>query len=99
MTDKSYTHNAAFRRVAGALRLTKRDIVEIVALGGETISASLADGWKRDPDTFRKPDAGSHNPGNRERRGKPITDDQWEAFWYGLDDWLHENSGNAQQNN
>lgn len=91
--DGRYRHNAAFRRIAHALLLTRHDIRDITALGGEQISASQADGWKRNPETRRKPDEGSDNPQNLERRGKPITDSQWRAFWCGLDEWLHKNSG------
>lgn len=94
MSERSQ-HNAALRRIASALRLDRKQIREIVSLGGIEISASQADGWRRGAGTYRKPDAGSNNPNELERRDKPISDDEWYAFWDGLDIWLHRTSGDG----
>lgn len=86
-------HNPVIRRVCGAFQLGRRDVVDICRLGGLEISGSRADGWRRGAGTYRKPDAGSHDPGNLERRDKPVGDDEFAAFWRGLALWLHDSSG------
>lgn len=84
-----YRHNAAFRWARSAFRLDKNDVVEVCRMGGLTISKSKADGWGRNPET-RRPGKGMPGSKQGERRGKPITDDEWNAFWNGLGIWLHE---------
>lgn len=86
---RSYKHNGALKRVAAALMLDRKTIRDICALGGIQVSASQADGWRRGAKTYRKPDPGSRNPGELERRDKPMTAEQWRGFWDGLDIWLH----------
>lgn len=40
-------HTLWFQRVRLALELSRHDVVEIVRLGGLTVSSSRADGWAR----------------------------------------------------
>jgi len=84
--EKNYTHNNTLKRLAGALLLDRKQIRDICALGGVTVSASLADGWRRGNNTYRSRDPGSRHPGELERRDKPMTDQQWSGFWRGLED-------------
>jgi len=88
--EKNHTHNDALKRISSAMLLDRKQIRDICALGGVTISASLADGWRRGSNTYRKRDEGSRHPDELERRDKPISDQQWRGFWRGLSIWLHQ---------
>lgn len=71
-------YNTYLKRIAIAFRLDRRDVAEIMALGGETVSNSQADAWLR----------GRHSAGDRVSLAqRAMTRAQFDAFTRGLAEW------------
>ena len=79
-------HNNPLKRIAGALLLDRKQIRDICALGGISISANKADCWRRSLNAQRE----RQQSGETERRDKIMSDSEWIGFWRGLDIWLHQ---------
>ena len=74
MMDRRFTN--WFKRIRTAMRLTRRDVVAIMARGGIEISASRADGWMRHEDDDRR---------------NVMSETEFDTFTYGLVEWVSEN--------
>ena len=64
-----------YKRLRLALRLHRRDVVEIMRLGGLSVSSSRADGWNR---------------ADGDDRGQDITNEEFDAFTHGLVEWMKQ---------
>jgi len=83
-------NNTIYKSLKTTFRLTDAEVVEIVRLGGVTVSKTQVNGWGRAKDALRKADPGSHHPAQRERRYKPMRNDEFWAFWHGLNTYITE---------
>lgn len=88
--SRTYRHNAVVRRLHTAFRWRFDDLVAVFRLGGLEVSSSKVRGWVAPPGSFRRPDPKSKRPEERERKDKPMTEEQWRAFWRGLAAWLEQ---------
>ena len=70
--------------------MTDQEIIQAMALSGVEVSRSRVNGWKRGAGALKRPDPGSHNPDNRERRMKLMSDEEFDAFCRGLWLWLRD---------
>ncbi len=62
-----------FKRIRMAFELNRREVVEIMKIGGMPVSSSHIDGWAR--------------PGNDAQRSRPMTEAEFDAFTFGLVEW------------
>ncbi|WP_146378968.1 hypothetical protein [Cronobacter turicensis] len=74
--------------IAGALRLTRQDVADIVRAGGMDISNTRADKWLRGKHATKNATGNSMDAGSRINRTDTIKDDEFRAFCIGLKPWL-----------
>ena len=77
-------NNTNYKHLCSALLLKDGEIVDACALAGLDVSRSKVNGWRRGVGALKKPDVGSRNPANRERRMKLMSDDEFDAFCEGV---------------
>lgn len=80
-------NNRRLKLIAGALKLTRRDIANIVTLGGVEISNSLADGWLRSESAQKHP-TGNSSSNTPLARSREMGDKEFDAFCRGLKPWM-----------
>lgn len=77
--------NHRLHAVAGALRLSPRDIARAVQLGGGEATASMARAWRASPESTK---VGVH--GQTLRKFRAMTESEFDAFLRGLQRVLDE---------
>nr|WP_160623800.1 DUF1456 family protein [Mixta intestinalis] len=77
--------NEHLKLLASAMNLTRRDIAEIVELGGVSVSKSRADMWMRNPASTK-----INVRGTRSSLYREMTEEEFTAFCAGLKPWLNE---------
>ena len=83
-------NNENLKRLCTAMQISDKSLVNIMASAGFDTSRSRANGWLRGADALKKPDAGSQNPGNQERRMKIMEDNEFDAFCEGIIGWMRD---------
>lgn len=86
MTNQQLTVNLKF--LACALDLNRKNIAEIVSIGGVDVSASRADSWLRSAGATKNATGNSTDAGLRTNRTSTITEPEFTAFCKGLKPWL-----------
>ncbi|WNP33606.1 hypothetical protein RN333_08515 [Enterobacter kobei] len=74
--------------IASSLELSRKDIAEIVTIGGVETSSSRADKWLRSSTATKNATGNSELAGSRVNRTDTITDAEFTAFCTGLKPWL-----------
>lgn len=79
---------SCLKHIAHALELTRRDVADIVTLGGVDTSASAADKWLRSSSATKNATGNSDIAGQRINRAGEMTSTEFIAFCAGLKSWL-----------
>lgn len=90
MTNQQLTVN--LKLIAAALELNRKNIAEIVTLGGIETSASRADSWLRSATATKNATGNSTSAGALTNRTSTITETEFTAFCVGLKPWLESQS-------
>ncbi|CAI1636296.1 hypothetical protein [Serratia entomophila] len=86
MTNQQLTVN--LKLIAAALELSKRDIADIVTLGGMKTSRNRADMWTRSAGATKNATGNSEMAEVKTNRTATITEAEFTAFCVGLKPWL-----------
>lgn len=79
--------NSNLKLLASALDLTRRDIAEIVTLGGVAVSSTRVDSWMRSP-VATKEATGNSEAVHRLGRYREMNELEFTAFCVGLKLWI-----------
>ncbi|EJH7012884.1 DUF1456 family protein [Salmonella enterica] len=82
------TQTTEIKLLASALELNRSDIVEIIALGGVTVSKNRVDSWLRSSSAQKNASGNSSMAGERINRSRTINPAEFHAFCVGLKPWL-----------